>query len=285
MDSGFRLEYAEWTEETKPGEIPLLCIHGTGGSMEMWERYTFPAFWQAGFQRFLAVNMPGYGQSSRLAVHDLEGYREVLRAFLEALSIPKVHLLGISFGGSVTLSFTSKYPEQIATVTVQEPSYGNIHLPRPVYHLLRATSAAMRHLPYSIDRRMSGLLTTSPVTGFLGRKLNPVDLELLDEIGDYRKIAHEVGRKSSLRAFLENVVSGGNLTLAQEIRQIQTPVLITTGEWTHNKSLRVTQSLLDIFPEARAQLITIPKAGHLAPYTNASAFAAALSSFIGTHTL
>lgn len=65
--------------------------------------------------RLLAVDMVGFGQSTRRIRQPLDGesYADRLLALLDALELEKPHLVGLSWGGSVTQRLAARHPERV----------------------------------------------------------------------------------------------------------------------------------------------------------------------------
>jgi len=92
-----------WSE-MGPGRVAdarpaVVLLHGMGDSHRTWRR-TAPEL--ARHFRVIMPDLPGHGLSSRPdAPYTLEWYARVMRGFLDALDLPRVHLIGHSFGGGI----------------------------------------------------------------------------------------------------------------------------------------------------------------------------------------
>ncbi|HEX7929120.1 MAG TPA: alpha/beta fold hydrolase [bacterium] len=99
----------------------LVFLHDGLGAVGAWR--TVPD------QIAAKLNLPalvfdrwGYGQSSPRADFPyafMEAEVEPFRALLDALAIPKAHLVGHSDGGSISLLFAAAHPERVLTVTTE----------------------------------------------------------------------------------------------------------------------------------------------------------------------
>ena len=84
----------------------IVLLHGWGQNIEMMEPLAknFPEY------RITILDFPGFGKSeeplSPLTIYD---YIEILREFLSLLKIENPILIGHSFGGRVSIGYSSKY--------------------------------------------------------------------------------------------------------------------------------------------------------------------------------
>ena len=254
--------------------------------MELFVNYTFPALVQVGVRRLIAINLPGYGRSSLLPRHTFLAYKKTLKDFLQAKRISQCHLLGESMGGSVVLSFAADYPEKVLSVCANGAVYNGSRqfhwLWRKVFRVL---AGASRILPKVVDQWFSWIRTHPRTQGLGGRLLNPVDLMLLDNLGDgnYREIAHRLGRISSNRAYWENLVSAGQLDITKDLPKITVPTLISDGKETVLRSIRSLPEVAQLISSQIRFTAEVSPAGHLAPYSNPDAFAKIFSEFIKRH--
>ena len=99
---------------------PLVLIHGLGSSRTVWALLT-PAL-AASFE-VIAVDLPGHGGTPWIAgtAMDPRSLADSVRATLDALKIPRVHLLGNSLGGWVALELAAGSPDRVASVTALAP--------------------------------------------------------------------------------------------------------------------------------------------------------------------
>ncbi|MFE7835134.1 alpha/beta fold hydrolase [Streptomyces sp. NPDC057474] len=102
---------------------PLLFLHGMGMANSWLESHAKLA------EHFdvIAAQLPGFGRTARPAWYrTLDDYVPLLADFLNALDIPKAHVVGHSLGGYVAGAFGAVYPERLLSLTLVAP------LPMPV---------------------------------------------------------------------------------------------------------------------------------------------------------
>jgi pimeloyl-ACP methyl ester carboxylesterase len=118
-DDGVKLHY----EEAGTG-VPIVFVHEFAGDVRSWEaqlRHFGKRY------RAIAYNARGYPPSD--VPDDVERYsqeraRDDIRAVLDALSIDKAHVVGLSMGGFATLHFGFTYPQRARSLVVAGAGYG-----------------------------------------------------------------------------------------------------------------------------------------------------------------
>lgn len=97
---------------------PVLLIHGTPSSSREW-RHVVKAL--APRYRVLAPDHLGFGASDRPAdwrTYSLPWHTANLRAWLEALHLPRFHLVVHDFGGPIALPLVLEAPERLLSLTI-----------------------------------------------------------------------------------------------------------------------------------------------------------------------
>lgn len=97
-------------------QLPLVFLHGFTLDHRMWEA---DAVYYSKWYRVILLDSKGHGLSDAPE----SGYSRADRVkdlvnFLNSLSIDKVHLIGLSMGGTTALGFALEYPERLASLTL-----------------------------------------------------------------------------------------------------------------------------------------------------------------------
>jgi pimeloyl-ACP methyl ester carboxylesterase len=73
----------------------------------------------------IAPDLPGWGESSRVdgASYNIDAQASRLQAFIEALHLPKVVLIGHSMGGAIAGVYAAEHPEHVAELALLD-SFG-----------------------------------------------------------------------------------------------------------------------------------------------------------------
>lgn len=94
---------------------PVVLLHGSGPGVSAWVnwRLTLPALSER--FRVIAPDIVGFGYTERpdAITYDLGTWMKHLVAFLDAMELERVNLVGNSFGGALTLAFATSHPERV----------------------------------------------------------------------------------------------------------------------------------------------------------------------------
>jgi len=111
------------TVETPVGELhyheagdgpPLLLLHGSGPGVSAWSNFrgNLAAF-AAGY-RTLALDFPGFGVSASCDGSPLAAAAPAVTAFLDALGLESVAIVGNSMGGNVASQVAAAHPDRVS---------------------------------------------------------------------------------------------------------------------------------------------------------------------------
>jgi pimeloyl-ACP methyl ester carboxylesterase len=94
----------------------VLLLHGSPGSKSEFGQLAPPL---ATSVRVIAPDLPGFGRSSRaLDDYSFRAHGADMVAFLDALGLDRVHVVGFSMGGGVALSLIDRAPDRVASLTM-----------------------------------------------------------------------------------------------------------------------------------------------------------------------
>jgi pimeloyl-ACP methyl ester carboxylesterase len=104
---GIKARY--WTAGDK-GPVVLL-IHGFGASVEIWQHNIGSL---AKSFRVYAIDLVGFGRSDKPeGPYNVSMITEFVDDFMKAAEIEKASLVGLSFGGGISLQYALQYPQKV----------------------------------------------------------------------------------------------------------------------------------------------------------------------------
>jgi pimeloyl-ACP methyl ester carboxylesterase len=123
------------------GAPPVVLLHGLHDCHRTWRRVAAEL---GRDRRVLVPDLPGHGRSGRPdATYDLPYYTDVIGAWLEALRLPAVDVVGHSLGGGVAQMLLLRHRALLRRVVLAAPG----GLGREITPLLRLAS-----VPYVVER-------------------------------------------------------------------------------------------------------------------------------------
>lgn len=253
----------------------VLMVHSATADHRIWEMQREAVAknfrYVALDQRYFGAN-PWADQGARFS---LGTHAEDLAAFIRALAVGPVHLVGWSYGGGVALNLGVKHPELVKSLFLYEPTAiaSVVTDPKdqrtlaeehqgvsPAIDAFKANDleGAIRRLAEWINNLQSGEFeTTTPEW--------------------VKTITFENARTFPL---IFTAPPPPNLTAAQ-LGRIKFPVAVAKGEQTRPFLNILADTVHRCIPGA--QKIVIPDATHAAPYQNPTSFNAALLGFLTRH--
>jgi pimeloyl-ACP methyl ester carboxylesterase len=113
---GLRFHYRDWAAKT-PRAPTLVLLHGYTGHARSWD-----AFAEAMTDRYrvIALDQRGHGATGWAPAdrYGVEDMADDLEAFVKALGLDRVTLLGLSMGGMVTIEYAGRRPKQLAACVI-----------------------------------------------------------------------------------------------------------------------------------------------------------------------
>lgn len=238
--------YLEWGRADTP---VLLCLHGTSMQASAWTALgsALEDHW-----RVVALDMRGHGGSDKPAQgYRLTDYADDVAAFIDALELPRVSLIGSSLGTQVAIEFAARHPARVDRLVLSDPSctieqaaidgYVALHRSRPRRFANEAEALSFsKSLPQR--RRFSEATHRYTLAGDLCRS-------------DDGRLEWCYALDPILQTFKE-------LTVDQSaaIAAVRSPVLILRGQESHVLSRANALRLLDEF--RYAELVEFGSCSH-----------------------
>ncbi len=111
------------------GGIPVVFVHGLGGSLEVWRAQL--AHLRPG-RRAIAFDLHGMGQSDPSAdgVYTVASFADDIRSVADSLGLDRFILVGHSLGGVVVADYAGRYPNKVAGLLFDDPAGDLSGLPK-----------------------------------------------------------------------------------------------------------------------------------------------------------
>jgi 2-hydroxymuconate-semialdehyde hydrolase len=246
---------------------PVLLIHGSGPGVTAWAnwRLTMPAL--AERLRVVAPDVPGFGYTDRTGAvaYDLDGWTDHLVAFLEALELPRVHVVGNSFGGALALSLATRRPDLVDRMVLM----GSVGV---AFDITPGLDAVWGFEP-SLESMRRLLDVFAHDRSLLSDDLAASRLEAATRPGVQEAFSamFPAPRQRSVDA----------LTIDEDlVRRIERPVLVVHGRDDQVIPLATSLRLLELIDHA--QLHVFGRCGHWVQIEHAAAFNRLVGDFLTT---
>jgi pimeloyl-ACP methyl ester carboxylesterase len=241
----------------------LLFIHGFGGDGKISWKEQAEAFEDD--YRVIIPDILWFGKSKSTEAPELATQIDAINDFIEYLKIEKVHIVGISYGGFVSLGVAQENEEKLASLTIVDSP--GVHFSDEESKIfsdkIGAESIADAFIPKTSDgvKRMLNFTFRKPP-----KFSNGIRAQIL---GFYIS-----KNPKEQREMLKNLPENRNQFLNVNIT---IPVLILWGE---QDEVFLIEDAKQLQRQLGAELVIIPKAGHSLPAEQPKDFNKALRSFL-----
>ncbi len=242
--------------------IPLVLVHGVGSSLETWG--DVPRRLAASGRRVIAVDLIGHGESG-LGNGDfsLGANASMIRDLLDHLGVERVHLIGHSLGGGVSMQFLYQFPDRVDTLTLV--SSGG--LGPDVAATLRAATLPGSSTVIKLASKAGFVNTAS----WVGRTLKAVgkDVDALSPRAMSRlRALNDDGRSAAFLATLRSVVGPmGQTVYAMDKLQSVEPERVLVIWGAEDPTLPV-QHAWDTHEQLPGSRVVIVPGAHHHPHTD-----------------
>ncbi|EPX55964.1 alpha/beta hydrolase fold having protein [Cystobacter fuscus DSM 2262] len=240
-----RLGRLAYRVDGQRGGVPLVLLQRFRGTLDDWD----PAFISAlaAHRQVIRFDNAGIGGSSGQVPDSVEGMAEVAAAFIDALELTKVDLLGWSLGGIVAQQVALDRPQLVRRLVIAGSSPGGI-TDGPQAHP-RVPEVMTR--PVSSEEDFLFLFFTETDTGRAAGKAS------LARLGALQDKVPAVTKESFLRQV--KALTQWKGTRAR-LGELKLPILVANG--TSDVMLPAYRSYVISQEAPNAKLILYPDAGH-----------------------
>ena len=245
--------------EVGAGE-PVLFIHGMLGTGPYWG----PLLRQLSGFRCLLLDRPGYGLSSALdwsAHHMGATTADLLVAALDALEIPRVHVVGGSIGGVLGLHLAKRHPERVGRVVML--GGGPLVHEFPVAFVFRVMASPVGFVVERLGRREKVMRS---IIGSSGHEASLADGRIPDafvywRVALQRHTASMRNERAGLRAIIGPDGWRPSIAMADsELVAIEHPTLLLQGSADPTAPAALWERVMRLLPQGELQMIE--GAGH-----------------------
>lgn len=265
--NGVRLHYLDWGNDDAP---PLVLLHGFTGHARHWE-------YVAGELRsrfhVLALDQRGHGDSEWAPVYGSGPMVEDLAAFVDALGLDRLSIIGMSMGGINALLYTAQHADRVDRLVLGD--IGPEIAPDGVARIRE--QVASRDTFASIDDAYEAQLANNPrATPWVLRHRVEHNLKELPD----GTLTWKYDR--ALRDGTASRIDTPSDEQWALWRAITVPTLIVRGADSDVLSPEIAQRMLDEQPNA--ELVTIDDAGHTLTIDQPEVFVAVVGAWLGART-
>ncbi len=263
-----RIRYLE-----RPGTgTPILLIHGLPGTAEDFEDVV-PML--AG-HRTIAIDRPGFGYSSGGYV-PFDTQIQTIDELLHRLHIPRVILVGHSYGGTIALGFAERHSSEVQGLVLVDAAAAGQRLGTfaqvqahfvqalqlPVIRQVANATFGQLLLTVSVNRAEAEAFHPQPVAPAHHRRVLAINMTH----GNLEALA---GEQLAANGVIADIDAG--------LGTIAAPAVVIQGD--HDELVKPIHGrrLAATLPHARLVMVS---GGHMAPYTHPDAIAAAVRSLNG----
>lgn len=256
------------------GDETIIFIHGLGSYLPAWKKNI--EVLRNDF-RCIAIDLPGYGKSSKLPHSGMMTYyASVVNELVDSLNLTKVYLAGHSMGGQISLVTAIEYPEIVKGLILAAPAG------------FEKFTAGQKEWFRSV-MTLNGVMRT-PVeaiqTNLYYNFYNmPDDAQFM--IDDRIAMRSAKDFEAYSYAVVQSVHGMVNEPVLDHLEEIEQPVLIIFGENDNlipNRFLNpgFTKKIAQVGHEKlpNSQLIMLPKTGHFLMFENPEGFNNAVKDFV-----
>lgn len=260
LDDTLEMHY-EVDDYTDPWRTPETVVlhHGNAKSSKLWyawvpllaRQYRVVRLDARGFGRS-TVPPPGYSWS-------LSNFASDLLRLLDHLELDKVHLIGETVGGTISLQFAYEHPERLRSLAVCTSPYKFAGVPtyQEYYRLVKAEGVA------------------GWVRKTADRRLDPARADPA-----HREWYIQQMSQTSQRVVLETLAYLATQDLSRVLPKVQTPTLILVAQEGEANSPDRVGAMADLLPDCR--LVAIPGASGYVQHSAPEKCVAAWREFIGS---
>lgn len=253
----------------------LVMLHGGGPGASAWSNFGAALEGFAANFRTILLDQPGFGASDKPDVvgNYFRHSSDHVLAFLDAMGLEKVHLLGNSLGGGTAMRFALEHPDRVARLVLMGPGGLSLNL----FHA-DPTEGVQRLMDFNLNP------TREALRAFISTMVVNQDL-VTDELVAERFAdatapgASEAMMQMGMSFFNPETAEDGMLW--REAHRLKQHTLLTWGREDRVNPLDGAMAALKLIP--KASLHVFPRCGHWAQIEAGQEFCDVATNFMLRH--
>ena len=236
------------------GNVPVLLLHG-GGYDSASLSYKHAVGPISEHHRVFAPDWPGYGESDKPEMqYSTEYYVGFLGRLMDALSMEKASLVGISMGGAIALGFSLRSPQRVDKLVLVDSHGLGGEVPGGVASYVFVRLPLLNKLVWAALGRSRRMVRASLQTTFYDPRA--VTENLVNEVYELVK-KPRVGQ--AWRSWQKNEIGreGLRTNFVNRLHELAVPTLILHGaedkyvpdSWARRAHTLIKDSELHVFPQ------------------------------------
>ena len=263
-----------YDEGLHPDGPALLFLHGSGPGVTGWRNFRgiLPTF--APHYRCLVLEFPGFGVSDDFGGHPMITAQGAVAPFLDALSVPRVDVVGNSMGGGVGINFAIHQPDRVRKLVTIGGIGTNVFSPGPsegIRLLQDFTEEPTRQRLVDWLRSMvydEALVTDELIEERWALATDPPTLES----------ARRMYGKAAFAAMMAMMRKADLPMPWAQLHKVRCPTLLTWGR--DDRVSPLDMALIPMRTIPNAELHVFPNCGHWAMIEAKAAFESAVLAFL-----
>lgn len=234
-----------YRDDGRGGELPLVILQRFRGTMDDWD----PAFLTplGAHRRIIRLDNAGIGGSGGRVPDTLDGMAEVVLAFLDALGLEQVYLLGWSLGGFVAQHVALAAPHRIRRLVIAGSGPGGVSEgPQP--------DPRVRDVMAHAENGDEDFLFLFFAPSAASRAAGIASLERLAAVPDRVPKVSSIGFTGQLRAI------GASKEVRSRLGELSMPILVANG--IQDVMIPAYRSYVIAQEAPNAKLVLYPNSGH-----------------------
>lgn len=254
-----------------PKKPPLVFLHGFLGSGKSWRGIA-----QSFTEDYFCVmpDLMGHGENKNFDINsplNFDILTDWLLHLLDEIPAPKIHLVGYSLGGRAALTFASRYPERIHTLTLESASPG-----------IEDESERARRLEEDSARAES--ILQNGLSAFVEKWYQMPLFASLSSQPEKLSAIKEAARQNDPRwmaKVIRELSPGAQTPLWDSLSKLSFPVLLIAGA-KDEKYVQLIQKMSERIPSAQKKIA--PDAGHNVHVEQPDKYVSLLKEFLPKQT-